>query len=68
MYTACRRYKGLCGEEFGSGSGFLENRELVFRTIDPMVVIAAGLHNGVAGVLSADLLRQFRWYPFGPIC
>ena len=33
-----------------------------------MVVIAAGLHNGVAGVLSADLLRKFRWYPFGPIC
>jgi hypothetical protein len=45
-----------------------KQRKLIFRTIDPMVVITAGLHNGVAGVLSADLLRVFRWYPFGPMC
>ena len=33
-----------------------------------MVVIATGLHNDVAGDLSADVLPVCPWHPFGSMC
>jgi hypothetical protein len=33
-----------------------------------MVVIATGLHNGVAGVLPAGPLFVCQWHPFGSMC